>query len=331
MDCHKEVHKRGLPDWKRAERVLEIATGNLHAIDLHPFAAFLTTLNALFLLMPLYVKAREKNPTFSIDLQIFPADALEKHDTELVAPDLFTRANSRIQLTEESLRRYNRMMQMRFSRVFGNPPWGGVLKGQLAPVYDTLKKRRFADEYRAARGKYDVYGLFMERALQILKPGGCFSVVTQGSFIDKEWAADLRETLASDARLRFIIDLNPFGQLFFKAMNIPCITVAEAAPRKARDAAEMGDDERGGDKADDGAECIAVLSRPPEDFRGLSEEERRARVEATIKAAVEAIEAGREEATVGFAHAARVPLSRLRETARDRWDLTAADEAAPGA
>jgi hypothetical protein len=43
----------------------------------------------------------------------------------------------------------------------------------------------------------------------------------------------------------------------------------------------------------------------------------------TIKAAIEAVEAGRESATVGFAHAARVPLSRLRETANDRWDLTA--------
>src|SRR5205085_11775270 len=117
-------------------------------------------------------------------------------------------------------------------------------------------------------------------------------------------------------------------QLFFKAMNIPCITVAEATPRKTKDAAEEGDDRRGGDKGDDKAECIAVLSRPPEDFRGLSEEERRTRVEATIKAAVEAVEAGRDAATVGFAHAARVPLSRLRETARDRWDLSAGTDAA---
>lgn len=318
MDCHQDVNKRGLPEWKRAERVLEITTTNLHAIDLHPFAAFLTTLNALFLLMPLYVKARGKNPTFSLDLQVFPADALEKHETDLVKPGLFTSLNSRIQLTEESLRRYNRMMQTRFSRVFGNPPWGGMLKGQLAPVYDTLKKRRLADEYRAARGKYDVYGLFMERALQILKPGGCFSLVTQGSFIDKEWAADLREMLANDARLRFIIDLNPFGQLFFKAMNIPCITVADAAPRIPKRVSKADDE-----ISSDGAECVAVLSRPPEDFRPLSEEARRACVEATIQAVVEKVGAGRKSATVGFAHAARVPLSRLRETARDRWNLTA--------
>src|SRR3990170_1244874 len=62
---------------------------------------------------------------------------------------------------------YKEMLLKRFDRVFGNPPWGGVLKGPLAPVYDNLKKQRFAREYpESARGKYDIYGLFLERALQ---------------------------------------------------------------------------------------------------------------------------------------------------------------------
>ena len=329
MACHGDVNERGLPEGKRAERILKTATGNLHAIDLHPFAAFLTTLNALFLLMPLYVKAREKNPAFSLDLQIFSADALEKPHAERIKPELFTSVNSRIQLTEESLRRYQHMMQVRFARVFGNPPWGGVLKGPLAPVYDTQKKRRFTHEFpAAARGKYDVYGLFMERALQILDAGGRFAFVTQGSFIDKEWAAGLREKLAREARLRFIVDLNPFGQLFFKAMNIPCITVADNAPQeRTRHAQANGNDEISPD-----GECLAVLSRPPEDFRALDEGERRRRVEETIKRAIAEVGGRRVSATVGFAHAARVSLARLRETARDRWNLTADAEAkqAPG-
>lgn len=322
--CHAEINKRGVPEWRRSEEMLKIATRNLHAIDLHPFAAFLTTLNALFLLMPHYVKAREKNPTFSLDLQIFSADALEKPHEERIKPDLFASVNSRIQLTEESLRRYQRMMQVRFDRVFGNPPWGGVLKGHLAPVYDTQKKQRLTHEFpAAARGKYDVYGLFMERALQILDAAGRFAFVTQGSFIDKEWAAGLREKLAREARLRFVVDLNPFGQLFFKAMNIPCITVADnAPPKRTREAQANGDDEA----ATDG-ECIAVLSRPPEDFRALDEAERRRRVEETIKEAIAMVGGQRTSATVGFAHAARVSLRRLRETARDRWNLTADAEA----
>lgn len=307
LPCHAELNTRSLPEWKRAEALLKIAARNLHAVDLHPFAAFLTTLNALFLLMPLYTKAREKNPDFSLDLQIFSSDTLEKHDEEMLEPDLFTRLNSRVQLTEDSFRRYQQMLKVRFDRVFGNPPWGGVLKGPLAPVYDNLKKQRFAREYpSAAKGKYDVYGPFMERTLQILKPGGRWGLLTQGSFIDKEWAAGLREMLASRMQLRYIIDLNPFGQLFFDAMNIPCLTVADALP----DGEESG-------------ECIAVLSMPPSDFKGLNKDERRKQVVATIREAIKEVSGDSTSAVVGFARAARVPLKRLRETAKDRWNLAA--------
>ena len=218
LSCHADLHKPNIPEWKHAEEALNIISKKLHAIDLHPFAAFLTTLNVLFLLLPLYVRAREKNPDFTLDLQIFSADSLEKPDTDMIQPDMFARLNSRVQLTQESFQRYQRVMHDKFDKVFGNPPWGGVLKGRLAPVYDTAKKQRFAIEFpAAAQGKYDVYGLFMERSLQILKPHGRFGLLTQGTFIDKEWAAGLRELLSNKADPLFIVDLNPFGQLFFHA------------------------------------------------------------------------------------------------------------------
>lgn len=110
LPCHAHLNKRGLPEWKRAEAVLQTTAACIHAVDIHPFAAFLTTLNALFLLMPFYVKARSKNPDFSLDLQIFSADSLEKHDRDLVAPDLFSKLNSRVQLTEDSFRRFQQML-----------------------------------------------------------------------------------------------------------------------------------------------------------------------------------------------------------------------------
>lgn len=305
LPCHTELHKRGMPEWKHAEQILRIVADRLHAVDLHPFAAFLTTLNVLFLLLPLYVKAREKNRDFTLDFNIFSADSLEKHDTDLLKPDLFARLNSRVQLTEDSFHRYQEMLKKRFDRVFGNPPWGGVLKGRLAPVYATIKKERFASEYpAAAQGKYDVYGLFMERALEILKPGGRFGLLTQGSFIDKEWARGLRELLTTKSCPRYIIDLNPFGQLFFHAMNTPCITVADV----------LGN-------GDGKCECVGVISTPPKDFKGLSEEERRNRVKSTIRAVVEQVSQNRKSVVVDFARAARVSVERLRETAKDRWNL----------
>jgi hypothetical protein len=44
-------------------------------------------------------------------------------------------------------------VRLLLQRVFGNPPWGGVLKGPLAPVYDSAKKKHFALRKKvAARG-----------------------------------------------------------------------------------------------------------------------------------------------------------------------------------
>jgi hypothetical protein len=309
LPCHAGLHKRGIPGWKSAEMTLNLVCENLHGVDLHPFAAFLTTVNVLFMLIPLYVKAREKNRDYSLDLQIFSSDSLEKHDKDLIAPDLFTQLNSRVQLTQESFHRYQEMLKKRFDRVFGNPPWGGVLKGRLAPVYDRLKKARFAEEYpAAARGKYDVYGLFVERALQILKPGGRFGLLTQCTFLDKEWAAGLRRLLASKAQLRCVVVLNPFGQLFFNAMNTPCLTIADAT-----------------DKVDLDSNCLAVLSAPPTDLSGLDEDARRKQVVATIRRAVERVSRGRRAVSVGFARAARVKVRSLAESAKDRWNLLPMD------
>ena len=313
LPCHAQLRKRGMLEWKRAEATLDLISRNLHGVDLHPFAAFLTTVNVLFLVMPIYAKAREKNPDYSLDLQVFSSDSLEKHDRDLLAPDLFTKLNARVQLTEESFRRYQEMLKKRFDRVFGNPPWGGVLKGPLAPVYDKIKKKRFAEEYpAAAQGKYDIYGLFMERALQILNPDGRMGMITQSTFLDKSWAAGLRRVLAAKTRMRSVVDLNPFGQLFFHAMNTPCVTVADIA-----------------EKADPDLECVVVLSTSPTDFAGLDEDQRRKKVVATVRQAIDRVSAIRGSASIGFARACRLKLRTLAETAKDRWNLAPARAGTP--
>jgi len=90
---------------------------NIHAIDIHPFATFLTTLNVTFLLLPIYARIREYNPTFALNFRIFAADSLEKPDEEVLAPDMFEQLNSRSQLTAMSFERYRAIMNTRFDLV----------------------------------------------------------------------------------------------------------------------------------------------------------------------------------------------------------------------
>lgn len=306
--CHKELSKKGEPEWKSAEKRLKLVGELVHAIDLHPFASFLTTLNVLFMVLPLYAVARKQDPDFTVNLHIFSADGLESPES----PDkkteqqihMFSQMNSRIQLTADSYERYRKIIDTKFDRVFGNPPWGGVLKGSLAPVYDTTKKRHFNKTFpNAAKGKYDVYGLFMERALQLLKIDGRFALLTQGTYLDKEWAKGLRKLLASKTELDYIIDMNPFGQLFFSAMNSPCVTAAVNTQNEVE------------------GNCLCVISETPSDFGELNTQQRREKVVETVRSVLEKL-TKKKRTKVLFASGARISRQTLRDSADDRWDLS---------
>jgi hypothetical protein len=305
IPCHKGLVKKGEPAWKSAEKKLRLIGDKVHAIDLHPFASFLTTLNVLFMVLPLYAIARKADPDFTVDLHIFSADGLERPDKDTEEQiHMFSQLNSRVQLSADSYERYRKIINTKFDRVFGNPPWGGVLKGPLAPVYEKAKKEHFARAFpNAAVGKYDVYGLFIERALQLLTTGGRFALLTQGTYLDKEWAKGVRRLLSSKSVLEYIVDLNPFGQLFFGAMNSPCATVAS-----------ISDNETDG-------QCLCVISSPPSDFRELNVQERREKVVQSIREVLDKL-SRKKRAKVFFAAGAKVPQESLRKTADDRWDLS---------
>ena len=134
MPCHADIKRKGAPAWRAAEQKLKIISEKVHAIDLHPFASFLTTLNVLFLALPLYVIARKQDPDFTVDFHIFSTDGLERPDKKTEEQmHMFSQMNSRIQLSADSYERYRGIMDTKFDRVFGNPPWGGVLKGGSHP------------------------------------------------------------------------------------------------------------------------------------------------------------------------------------------------------
>ena len=216
--------------------------------------------------------------------------------------------------------RANYDAERKFDWVVGNPPWGGLLKGRLAPIFDKHYKEQLAAEYRDTyTGKLDVYGLFYDRALRWLKPGGTVALVTQGSFIDKDWAAPhirnergqpihvmgLRRKLAEQASLRYLIDLNPFGKLFFGATNIPCIGVFEKRP------------------ACEGEQAVVLLSSQKAWSRGTGNHDRRGQVVSLVRRGIALVESAGEPIEQDFFTAFRFPLARLRGFGGARWLLAA--------
>jgi hypothetical protein len=316
--CHANLHTRDITEWEKAHAILQTVAQNVHAIDIHPFAAFLTYINFLFAVLPLYAQARRQRKTFRLDLAIFASNSLITPGENAGQRELDLPVNSRIQASRHARERYREMAGLKFDFVVGNPPWGGILKGRLAPIFDEHYKKQLAGEYRDTySGKLDIYALFYDRALHWLRSGGTVALVSQGSFIDKEWAGPhteylrgepiqimgLRCKLAEQASLRFLIDLNPFGQLFFGAMNIPCIAVFEKRP------------------AYEGEKAVVLLCSKKSWPKGMDKPTRRTEVVAVVRRCLELVEKSGDALKQDFVSAFQFPLSRLREYQGKRWLL----------
>jgi hypothetical protein len=195
--------------------------------DIHPFATFLASMNLVFQVIDLYSSVRRRHPDYSLPLNIFTADSLE--DRGLRVGQLALRAeipdDIRIRHTEQEIARYRELRARRFDVVVGNPPWGGVLKGKLSPLFDPERRREYRDgsAFTSATGKYDIYVLFIERAVGWLRDGGRYGLVVPNTFRDKDFGSGIRAFLVAHALPDRIIDFGPFGNLFFRAMNTPSV------------------------------------------------------------------------------------------------------------
>ncbi len=102
-----------------------------------------------------------------------------------------------------------------FDYVIGNPPY--------VPITDlTIAERgRYRERYATARGRFDLYLLFYEQALRLLKPGGRLVFITPEKFLYVRTAEPLRRALARFSIEEIhLVDETTFGDL----VTYPAIT-----------------------------------------------------------------------------------------------------------
>ncbi|MBL7062296.1 MAG: N-6 DNA methylase [Dehalococcoidia bacterium] len=204
--------KRGKPvseldQWER----LPILTGNIFGVDLDIQAIEIARLNLLL-------------------------RSLARRETLPSLADNIRQGNSLISGTEDELKRWfsdnwrekkpfnwehefdDTMAKGGFDIVIGNPPYVRI---QALPRDEADYYR---EHYQSAFGSFDVYILFLEQAIKLLKPGGRFGFITSGKFLKADYGKKIQQTLHRECTVESIIDLSA-QQVFAQATTYPVIMV----------------------------------------------------------------------------------------------------------
>jgi Eco57I restriction-modification methylase/restriction endonuclease TaqI-like protein len=106
------------------------------------------------------------------------------------------------------------------SFIVGNPPY--VSTTNLAKRYKTKLRSRF----NTARGRIDLYTLFIERAVSQLESGDRLAFITPDKFLISITSGNLRSMLLQSGRIRSIATFTSH-RIFEKAATVPCVFVFE--------------------------------------------------------------------------------------------------------
>jgi len=96
-----------------------------------------------------------------------------------------------------------------FDAVIGNPPYVNIRR--LSQTRDGAVKRYLRERYRCARGAYDLYVLFLEKALELLRPGGRCGMVVPNKIAAAQYAQSCRSLLLQQVTVQEILDVSEMG------------------------------------------------------------------------------------------------------------------------
>ena len=103
-----------------------------------------------------------------------------------------------------------------FDVIIGNPPYVRI---QGLPQKDV---ETFSRNYESATRNYDIYVLFVERALQVLRPGGVIGLILPNKFMQVDYGEGLRKLLSENQYIERIVDFKSF-QVFENATTYTCL------------------------------------------------------------------------------------------------------------
>ena len=120
-------------------------------------------------------------------------------------------------------------IELRFDYAIGNPPYVPITGLSVA------EREVYRRHYSTASGRFDLYLLFFEQALQLLKPGGTLVFITPEKFVYVDTARPLRELLLRNRleELHFLSE-DTFGELITYPLVTTVTAVASARATRVK-------------------------------------------------------------------------------------------------
>jgi len=113
-----------------------------------------------------------------------------------------------------------------FDIIIGNPPYVRI---------QTLSKDQvnfFGKHFVSATGNYDIYTLFVERGLQLLKPGGILGFILPHKFFQAAYGQGLRKLIAEKNALMEVVNFRD-NQIFEQASTYTCLLFLQKGKDRA--------------------------------------------------------------------------------------------------
>lgn len=100
-----------------------------------------------------------------------------------------------------------------FDICIGNPPYVATRSGAISAYC----KKAYKQFYKSAEGQFDLYSLFIEHGLNLLKPSGTEVLITESTFVNNQDFSALRELLLTENSIKKLIYL---GENVFDSANV---------------------------------------------------------------------------------------------------------------
>lgn len=98
-----------------------------------------------------------------------------------------------------------------FDLIIGNPPYGIIGDASHYPIHVLKERKRlYKRRFQTWRGKFNIYGAFIEHAVNLLRPDGRLVFVIPSTWLVLDDFARLRQFLAREGRLEVYYMGRPF-------------------------------------------------------------------------------------------------------------------------